>query len=153
MKIAIAADHRGFNLKQAIKASDFTDLGVEWVDVGAQEYQEGDDYPDYAKLLGTTIINDPEVKYGVIMCGSGVGVSVVANKFLGIRCGLALNPAQVKAARTDDNINVLALASDYTNPEAAIIMVRDFLSTEYSRLPKHTQRIEKIVGIEKENMK
>ena len=145
------ADHRGFELKEHLKQVEWhhDHEEIKWVDVGASQPDPDDDYPDFAAALVEKLNSDSSIKYGVLLCGSGVGVCVAANKFAGIRCGMALSPDQVRAARADDNMNVLAIASDFTNPEAAAVMVEIFLTTEYSMLPKHTRRISKLQEIEK----
>ena len=79
------------------------------------------------------------------MCGSGVGVDIVANKISGIRCGLGINPEQVKSAREDDDINVLALAADHTTEKQAKEMIKIFLETPFSGEERHKRRLEKIV--------
>lgn len=154
MQVVIAADHRGFQLKEEIKMRSFNiDGGIEWVDVGPLQDNPKDDYPDFAKALVEKMQSSPDLKKGVLVCGSGVGMSIAANKFSGIRCGLALNPAQVKAARSEDNINILAIAADYAQADAAVVMIEVFLKTEFGKMPRHTRRIEKIMEIENRELK
>ncbi len=112
MVIYIGADHRGFKFKESIKAY-LKNQGYEVVDVGAESYVEGDDYTHYARAVAEKITADPDQSRGILICGSGVGVDVTANKFPAVRSGLAISPDQIYAARNDDNINVLSLASDY----------------------------------------
>src|SRR3989344_879947 len=110
--IYIGADHRGYNLKEALK-----------------EYMD---------------------ELGIVICGSGVGVDEVANKVPGIRSGLAMNKDQIKAARHDDDINVLALAADFTSEEDAKAILKTFLCTDFGSEEKYKRRIEQIEEIEDE---
>lgn len=149
MKVLIGADHRGFKLKELLKQREYgRSDDIEWIDVGAEVYQPDDDYPDYAQRMVELMSKSVEYKRGVLICGSGVGMSITANKFSKVRCGLGLDPGQVMAARVEDNINVLALAADYVEIESAVIMVKLFLETEFSLEPRHVSRIEKIQQIE-----
>ena len=151
MRIFIGADHRGFKLKQALKGW-LSDFGHDVVDCGAEEHVEGDDYTDYATKVASQVVRNSGVQelqtFGVVICGSGVGVDVVANKFAGIRCGLGLNAEQVRVAREDDDINVLALAADYVSKDKAEEMVKVFLESEFSGEERHVRRLEKISELE-----
>lgn len=146
--IYLGADHRGFNLKEKIKQW-LTEWGHEYHDVGALEYDKNDDYPVYASKVveSMTEIDDR----GIILCGSGVGVDEVANKFDGIRSGLAMSKEQIEAARNDDNINVLAIASDYTSEEDAKDIIRAFLNTEFASAERFNRRLGEIEKIEETN--
>lgn len=152
MKIYIGADHRGFKLKEEIKKY-FYEKGIEYEDLGAQTFDPNDDYPMYAGKVAEKVTqsrNSVEDARGVVICGSGVGVDIVANKFEGIRCGLAVTPGQVKAARADDNINVLALAADTTESGQAIELLKTFVETGFDPSQKHTRRLNEIQEIEKD---
>ncbi len=146
MKIYIGADHRGFTLKQSLKPF-LQEQGVEVVDLGAAEHIDGDDYVDYAAAVGTEIAKDPESR-GIVICGSGVGVDMVANKIKGVRSGLGIAEDQVTASRKDDDINVLAIAADYTLPEEVRKMVRAFITTPFSDEPRYQARIDKVNKLE-----
>lgn len=150
MKVVIGADHRGFNLKEQIK-SEVSIVGepIDWIDVGAYAIDQSDDYTDYAEAA-ITKMNDDSIEFGILICGSGVGISVAANKFDGIRCGLGINVAQVAAAREDDDMNVLAIASDYTAPEESLAMVLAFLTTTFAEEARYRRRLEEIEIIESE---
>lgn len=139
--IYVGADHKGFELKEKIK-SWLTENGFDYEDVGAFELNPEDDYPDFAKAVAEKITNPGD--RGIIICGSGVGVDEVANKFAGVRSGLAINAEQIKSARHDDDINVLALAADYTPPEEALIIAEAFLRTGFSEEEKYKKRIDKL---------
>jgi len=145
--IYIGADHRGYNLKEALKEY-MDELGIEYLDLGAFELDPNDDYPQYAKLVAEHI-HDLDDR-GIVICGSGVGVDEVANKVPGIRSGLAMNKDQIKAARHDDDINVLALAADFTSEEDAKAILKTFLGTDFGSEEKYKRRIEQIEEIEDE---
>jgi len=146
--IYIGADHRGFKLKESIKKF-LSDNDYIFEDVGAFQLDPADDYPGFAKKVAERIIDRKD--RGIIICGSGVGVDDVANKFSGVRSGLAINEDQIKAARNDDDINVLSLASDYISEDQAIKIVGIFLETEFSGEERHSRRIKEINKIENNN--
>ncbi len=147
MKIYIGADHRGYRLKEDL-IDWLKGLDIEVEDLGANKLDPDDDYVDYAKMVSEAVaaglIDTTTPTRGIVICGSGVGVDIVANKTEGIRCGLGINSEQVKAARNDDDINILALAADYIKPNKAKDMVKLFLETEFSGKEKHKRRIDKI---------
>ena len=148
MKIIIGTDHRGFDLKEEILASEaLKDDGVEWVDVGAAGYMPDDDYTTYAKSATGALMNH-DGEMAVLLCGSGAGICIAANKVNGIRCSIGINTAQVTAARRDDNINVLAIAAEYTDPSEVIEMIRVFVDTPFSNEPRYQHRIDQISAIE-----
>lgn len=146
MKIFIGADHRGFELKnKLVEWLNSNNYGVE--DCGAFQFEQTDDYPDFAKAVGVGVSNQEGSK-GIVICGGGSGVVIAANKIKGIRSSLALNNDQVKAGRNDDDVNVLGLASDFTNEQTAIEIVKTFLETEYDPSERHQRRIDKIRQLE-----
>jgi ribose 5-phosphate isomerase B len=116
MTIFIGADHRGFNLKnQIIEYLHEKDIRIE--DLGAYDYDPNDDYPDFAKKVAQAVIQNRENHLGIVVCGSGVGVAIAANRFQGIRAALGFEENQVAHARENDHINVLALPADYLDFE------------------------------------
>lgn len=141
--IYLGADHRGFELKAKIAAW-LQGRGFDFQDMGAFEYNHDDDYVDYAVLVGQQVGKNPERSRGIVICGSGVGVDIVANKVNNVRCGLGFAEDQVHAARKDDNINVLAIAAENTDNEYAIKLVEKFLETEFPESDRYLRRIEKI---------
>lgn len=147
MKIILGADHRGFTLKQEIKQH-LLSLHYTVDDVGELLPDISDDYPDFAYQAAQKVMENTQNR-GIIVCGSGVGVCITANKVPGIRCGFGLMEQQVKAAREDDDINMLALASDYIIFDDARRMVEAFLNTSFDATENHVRRIEKIATIEK----
>ena len=146
--IYIAADHRGFQLKGKIKEW-LVEWGYDHEDLGAFELDPTDDYPVYAKKVAESM--DESDDRGILVCGSGVGVDEVANKFDGIRSGLAINKEQIYAARNDDNINVLALASDFISEDEAKEIVKTFIDTEFADEDRFNRRLKEIGDIEDEN--
>ena len=146
--IFLAADHKGFTLKEKIKQW-LTEWGYDHEDMGALKLDPTDDYPIYAKKVAEGMV-EPEDR-GILVCGSGVGVDEVANKFDGIRSGLAISKEQIQSARNDDNINVLALASDFISEEEAREMVKVFLDTEFADAERFNRRLKEVGEIEEEN--
>ena len=146
--IYLATDHRGFELKEKIKKW-LAEWGLEFQDLGAFEYNQEDDYTEYAKLVAEKVSNSENM--GIVVCGSGVGVDVVANKFDGVRSGLALDEDQIKLAREHDNINVLALASEHMSEEDAKKAIEAFLKTPFSGKERYERRLGKIKDIERSN--
>lgn len=146
--IYLASDHRGFRLKEKIKEW-LSEWSYEFQDMGAFEYNPDDDYPEYAKLVAEKVSNSENM--GIIVCGSGIGVDVVANKFDGIRSGLALDEDQIKLGREHDNINVLALASEHISEEDAKRIVDVFLKTLFLGKERYERRLNKIKNMEKSN--
>lgn len=152
MKIYLGADHRGFKLKEYLKIW-LKNKGYDVIDVGAETYDPDDDYVAFAVAVSRAVSKFGNQQFGILICGSGVGMDIAANKVRGIRCGLGLSPAQVAAARNDDDINVLSIAADYTNIDSAKDMARVFLETPFSNGERHLRRLEKIDSIEHESIK
>lgn len=142
--IYIGADHRGFELKAKINTW-LSNRGYEFEDLGAYEYNHDDDYVDYAIDVAQKVKSSGR---GIVICGSGVGVEIAANKVTGVRCGLGFAEDQVHAARKDDNINVLAIAADNTDETKALKLVEQFLETEFVETDRYLRRIEKIARYE-----
>ena len=124
------------------------EMGLDYEDLGAFELDLNDDFPQFAKLVAEHIheLDDR----GIVICGSGVGVDEVANKVPGIRAGLAMNKDQIRSARHDDDINVLALAADFTSEEDAKAILKIFLGTEFSSEEKYKRRIQQIEQMDDE---
>lgn len=145
-KIYLGADHRGFQLKEELK-SWLAAAGHEVQDVGNTSYDENDDYPDYSFQVAESVTAD-ENAVGVLVCGSGVGVNVAANKVKGARASLAMIPLQAEHARAFDDVNVLALAADYLTPEEARQIVESFLSQKFQGKERQQRRVNKIEAYE-----
>ncbi len=143
MLIYIGADHRGFNLKETLKKS-LKDQNYEVVDVGNERLDENDDYPDFAFAVGQAVAQNPLNHRGVLICGSGAGVDIVANRFKNVRSVLAINPDQVRASRNDDDTNVLSLAADFLGEDDAKKILTVWLETPFSEDKNHQRRLQKI---------
>ena len=146
MKIIIGADHKGFELKERIKEW-FLGSETNIEDLGAFEKDPDDDYPIIAEKVARKVAGENGSR-GILICGSGVGVDIVANKIEGIRCGLGMNEKQVEAGRNDDDINILAIASDFTDFDKAKKLIQVFLNTPFNEAAKRLRRIEEINDIE-----
>ncbi|MFA6007497.1 MAG: RpiB/LacA/LacB family sugar-phosphate isomerase [Candidatus Shapirobacteria bacterium] len=143
--IYIAADHRGFRLKEEIKKWLETEL-YEFRDLGASNYDRDDDYPEFAFKLGETIVS--ENARGILICGSGAGASIAANKVIGIRAGLCTSVKQATAAKNDDNINVLCLSADWVSLDDNQKITEAFLKTLFSSDERYIRRINQIKDYE-----
>lgn len=149
MKIYLGADHRGFELKEKV-AKWLFEMGYEFLDIGAQFLDPKDDYPKYASEVASLVAENKGSR-GILLCGSGVGADVVASKFDGVRAAIGKSPAQVKAGRNDDDMNVLVLAADYTNEDEAKEMVKMFLETKFSGKSRYRRRLKEISKLEANN--
>lgn len=147
MLIHFGADHGGYNLKESLK-SFVGDKGYEIVDAGNTTYDESDDYPDFAAAVAGEVSEDPDHRRGIVICKSGVGVDIVANKFRGVRSVLGMSPDHVFAARNDDDVNVLSLAAEFATPEDAENMVKIFLATPFDTAERRVRRLDKIKEID-----
>lgn len=146
MKIYLGADHRGFYLKEKIKKY-LKKLKVDFKDLGNKIFDQKDDYPDFALLVAKKVSQNKRNR-GILICGSGVGVCIVANKVKGIRAGQAFAWRQTEHSRQADDINILCLDGDRLQGKAVNDIVRTFLKTKFSNLPRYKRRIQKIEKIE-----
>lgn len=141
--IGIGSDHGGYELKQEIMAL-LKDKGYEFKDFGCYS-SEAIDYPDVAKSVTKEVI-DGTMEKGILICGTGIGISIAANKVKGIRCALCSDHFSAVATREHNDANVLALGGRNTGPEVAKDIVMAFLTTEFSHADRHQRRIDKIEG-------
>lgn len=148
MKLFLGADHRGFELKEHIKNLLHQD-GIAFEDLGNTQLDPQDDFPVYAAKVAQTVAQTPNA-LGIVICGSGVGVDIVANKVPGIRSGFALSTEQVASARRDDNINVLAIAADQTDKGKVPDIIRAFLHTAYESNERRERRLHEIEQLDHE---
>jgi len=147
MKITIGADHAGYEMKRQLV--EFVEkLGHSVHDVGTFEPEKPDDYPDYAILVAEDI-RSGQAERGILVCGSGVGVSVVANKFKGIRAGLCHDHYSAHQGVEHDDMNVLVLGSRIIGPMLAQDAAEAFLNARFSGEERHVRRLDKVKGIEK----
>jgi ribose 5-phosphate isomerase B len=137
-KIAIASDHGGYSLKEAIKAR-FDD--IEWLDLGTDS-EESVDYPDFGGKLAKAIENG-EVEQGIIICGTGIGISIAANRNKAVRAGLCTDTTMARLTRQHNDANVLALGERVTGRETAFDIVEVFLNTKFEG-GRHARRVEKL---------
>ena len=145
MKIALAADHGGFELKN-ILCEYLTDKGHIVKDLGTNT-SESVDYPDYAVLCAKEV-NEKTVDFGILVCGTGVGISIAANKIDGIRCGLCPSPEIAALVKQHNNANIIALGGRFTSPSLAKEIVDSYIKAEFEG-SRHQRRIDKISQLEK----
>jgi ribose 5-phosphate isomerase B len=149
MKIGVACDHAGFPLKDAVLAA-VRDEGHEVIDLGTDSTAPVD-YPDYAEKLGRAIQRG-DAERGILLCGSGVGASVAANKLRGVRAGLCHDTYSAHQCVEHDDVNVLTLGGRVIGPELAIEIVRTFLRARFTGEERHVRRLGKILAIERKEM-
>lgn len=149
MKIFLGSDHRGYFLKEKI-AKWLFEWKYDFFDVGAQSLDLGDDYTKYASEVASLVVNTKGGR-GIVLCGSGVGVDVVVNKFDGIRGSMGKTKEQIEAGRKDDDMNILVIAADYTDEYEAKDMVKAFLETKFGKKERYKRRLKEIEKIEANN--
>ena len=147
--IAIGADHGGYKLKEEVKRY-LEEKGIEVKDFGTYS-EERVDYPDIAKEVSKAV-QSKECEKGILICRSGYGMSMVANKFKGVRSAPCFEETAAKFSRMHNDANVLALGADYVTTSQAIQIVRVWIATEFEG-GRHCGRLEIIEEIERENMK
>ena len=150
MRIAVAADHAGYALKATI-VSDLMALGHTVEDLGTHHPEPEDDYPDFAGAVAGRVAGAGNEVRGVLICSSGIGVDITANKFPGVRSALAMSVEHIKHGRGADDVNVLSLAAEYLKPVDAIAFARAFLTTPFDGEARRLRRLAKIVKIEREH--
>ena len=148
-KVAIGCDHGGIVLKDAV-VSVLTDLGAEIVDFGTMTDQSVD-YPEYGLKVAEAVA-EGKCDCGVVMCGTGIGISISANKVPGVRCALVTNEFMATATKNHNNSNVLALGGRVTTPEDAKALVKAWYTAEYEG-GRHQRRLDMITDIEKKYSK
>lgn len=149
MKIAVACDHGGYPLKQRT-IEVITELGHEPVDLGAHELDPADDYPDFARYVGDAVIHG-QAERGVLLCGSGVGACIAANKFKGVRASVCHDVYSAHQGVEHDAMNVLCLGSRIIGPQLAEDLVRAFVTAEFSAEDRHKRRLDKVMAIESQH--
>jgi len=144
MNVIVGADHGGYVYKEEIK-SWLVGQGYEVTDVGTSDFNENDDFVDFAKAAVKENLNDEDRI--ILFCRNGFGMSIVANRFSRIRCGLAFDIEAVRKGRIDDDINCLSIPADYFDIENIKKMIEVFLSTEFSNDEKYKRRVMKIENL------
>jgi ribose 5-phosphate isomerase B len=147
MNIAVGTDHAGFALKSTVIDAIRAD-GHEVVDCGASSVDPDDDYPDFAEAVARAIIGG-RAERGVLLCGSGVGASVAANKFDGIRSALCHDTFSARQGVEDDAMNVLTLGARVIGPSLAEELVHAFLRAKFSGAQRHQRRLNKVNSFER----
>jgi ribose 5-phosphate isomerase B len=147
-KIALAADHAGFEEKEKIKQT-LDDLGVEYVDMGTTS-TDSVDYPDFAKKVGEAVANG-EVDQGLLVCGSGTGMAIAANKVKGVRAAVAWSPDIARLARQHNDANVLSLPARFASEDESAQIVKAWFDTDFEG-GRHANRVEKIKDIENSDL-
>ncbi len=144
MRVAIGADHAGFELKEIIKQT-LDELRVGYRDFGTDS-DESVDYPDYAAKVGRAVAGG-DFDRGILVCGTGIGMALAANKIAGVRAAPVVDLESARLAREHNNANVLAIGARVTPPERALDLVRLFLKTEFEG-GRHERRLQKVAALE-----
>ena len=147
--IVIGSDHGGYKLKEEIKKY-LDETGIEYQDVGTDS-EESVNYPEFASKVAEEV-SSKKAETGILICRAGNGMSMVANKFKGVRCAVCYGEQAAKFAKMHNNANVLALGADYVSVNEAICIVRMFLATPFDG-GRHEERVNMICEIENKNMK
>ena len=148
--IYLGTDHRGYNLKEEIKKF-LEQEKIKFQDLGNLKYDEEDDYPDFAKKVVKKVLSNPKKDKGILICGTGIGMSIAANKFKGIKAGLCLSGYMAKRAIEEDDINILCLAADITDVGTTKKIIKEWLKAKFKNEERYKRRIKKILEIEKLN--
>jgi ribose 5-phosphate isomerase B len=146
MRIAVGADHAGVPLNQRV-IEELRSGGHEIEDFGTHDSAQPDDYPDYALLVGQAVQRG-RAEIGILICGSGAGVSVAANKLKGVRAVMCSDTYTAHQSREHDDCNVLCLGARVTGAELAMEIVRAFVAARFSNEERHRRRLQKIAEIE-----
>jgi ribose 5-phosphate isomerase B len=147
MKVAIASDHRGYHLKERVNLL-LRAKGHELIDEGPST-EESVDYPDFAALVAKKV-SSGEVDRGILICGTGIGMAIAANKFPGVRAAACVDEVTAKLSRQHNDLNVLCLSGDLLSPRNTEGLVEVWMDTEFEG-GRHERRVEKIRQLEKEN--
>ena len=147
MRIAVAADHAGFPLNERV-IEELRASGHEIADLGTHDGSLPDDYPDYALALGRAV-QSGAAEIGILICGSGVGASVAANKLRGVRAALCADTYSARQSREHDDCNVLCLGARVVGSELAMELVRAFVAARFNGEERHRRRLAKINDIER----
>jgi len=146
MKIYIGSDHAGFSAKEEIK-SILEKISISYVDIGPSSDKRVD-YPDFAKKVCDKVLKDKE-SFGILICGSGTGMQIAANKIKGIRAAFCYDEYSAKMTKNDNNANVLTLRSREFDHKKYKKIIQTFLETKFSGEERHKKRIEKILSLER----
>jgi len=142
VKVYVGADHRGYELKEHLKGW-LEEEGYDVEDCGAYGFDPEDDYPSYAEDVARLVGADADSR-GILLCGSGHGVDIVANRFSAVRSIVGFNADVIVQGREHENANVLSIPADWVTKKLAVEMVGDFLRTPFSEQARHKRRIEEL---------
>jgi ribose 5-phosphate isomerase B len=148
MRIAIGADHAGFALKEKVR-EELKRAGYQLIDVGAFEYVSDDDYPDFSAAVGRAVISG-EAERGILVCGSGVGASIAANKLEGVRACLCHDIYSAVQGVEHDDMNVLCLGGLIVGEALAFRLVHGFLEARFFGTGRFKRRLDKVIALEKQ---
>lgn len=141
--IYLGADHKGYELKEKMKRW-LKSRGWKAIDLGNSKIDQEDDFPDFAIKVAKKI---KKGDFGILFCGSGVGMDIAANRFANVRCGLGFAPQQTRIAKRDDNINCLSIPADFTTEEEARPLIEMLIETNFCSTEKYLRRLAKIEKI------
>lgn len=144
MKIALGNDHAAVEMKEIVKAY-LEEKGYEVLNLGTDTH-DSVDYPDYGAAVGRAVVNG-DAKFGIAICGSGVGISIAANKVKGVRAVCCSEPYSARMSRQHNNANVLCFGARVVGPEMAKMIIDEFLSAEFLG-GRHQARVDKIIALE-----
>ena len=147
--IVIGADHGGYKLKEEVKKY-LEEAGIEYQDFGTDS-EERTDYPIYGKKV-VEAVQSKQAEKGILICGTGFGMTILANKYKGIRCASCWNEEVAKLLKGHNDANIIALPGRFINVSQAVVILRAWLGSEFME-GRHTERLQMIEEIEKENMK
>ncbi len=146
MKLAIGADHAGFELKETLKG-ELVKMGHQVEDLGAHSYDALDDYPDSAEAVAVAVAKG-DAERGLVICGSGVGAAIAANKVKGARAAIAVESYSARQGVEHDDVNILVLGGRVIGIEVAREALRAFLEAKFSGEERHVRRLQKVLAIE-----
>ncbi len=149
MKTAIGSDHAGFELKEHL-FKELQKSGFDMIDCGTKSY-DSVDYPDFARKVCDLVLSG-EVEFGIVICGTGIGVSIAANKIHGIRAALCHTEFSARMARQHNDANVLSLGGRVLGKDLAIYIAKTFLTEDFLDVERHKNRIKKMMGFENLDM-
>ncbi|HAI14289.1 MAG TPA: ribose-5-phosphate isomerase [Phycisphaerales bacterium] len=146
MKIALACDHAGFAIKQQV-IEQLVTLGCDILDLGASEYDANDDYPDFAQRIAVAI-SSKQVTRGIILCGTGVGAVIAANKFKGVYACLCHDPYTAQQAVINNDLNLLCIGSMTIGKAVLDQVIHAFVTAQWGDIPRHARRLKMIQELE-----
>ncbi len=151
MELSLASDHNGWELKNQL-VSWLSEQGFTVKDLGPQDLDPQDDYPDYAWPVAEWVAADEKNRRGILVCGTGIGMNIAANKVKGIRAAMIYDPEIAQTAQRDDDVNILTLGAKHITPDQAKTVVQAWLKTPFSAAERHQRRVQKVHTYEEKNL-